>query len=45
MLWLPDIEGEIDVDGELINVDTPISDTLDNFDFGFIGEIYARHGP
>ncbi|AQA18444.1 hypothetical protein BST95_09550 [Halioglobus japonicus] len=45
MLWLPDIEGEIDVDGELINVDTPISDTLHNLDFGFIGEIYARHGP
>jgi hypothetical protein len=45
MLWLPDISGEIDVDGKVVDVDVPISETLDSLDMGFIGEAYARWGP
>ena len=44
MVWLPDINGEIDVDGERIDVDIPISDILDNLDAGFIGELYLERG-
>jgi len=44
MVWLPDIQGEVDVDGDRIDVDVPIGDILDNLDAGFIGELYVERG-
>jgi hypothetical protein len=42
MVWAPDISGEIDVDGQVIEVDTPFSDILDSLSFGYMAEFYAR---
>ena len=44
MVWLPDIKGEVDIDGERTDIDIPISDILDNLDAGFIGELYLARG-
>ena len=42
MVWAPDIRGEIDVDGQVIEVDTPFSDILDSLSFGYMAEFYAH---
>lgn len=44
MVWLPDIKGKIDTDGDRTDIDIPISDILDNLSTGFIGELYVGKG-
>jgi hypothetical protein len=45
MVWLPDIKGKVDTDGDRTDIDIPISDILDNLATGFIGELYVYRGP
>lgn len=42
MVWAPDIRGEIDVGGQVIEVDAPFSDILDSLSFGYMAEFYAH---
>ncbi len=42
MVWATDINGEIDVDGNVIDVDIPFSDITDSLTFGYMTEFYAQ---
>ena len=44
MLWAPDISGEIDVDGQVTDIEIPFGDILDKLSMGFIGEFYLEKG-
>ena len=44
MVWATDINGEINVDGNLIEVDIPFSDITDSLTFGYMAEFYAHKG-
>ncbi len=44
MIWAPDISGEIDVDGQVTDIEIPFGDILDKLSMGFIGEFYLEKG-
>ena len=44
MIWAPDINGKIDVDDNVIDVNIPFSDIADSLTMGFLGEFYAQKG-
>ena len=44
MIWAPSINGEIETDGEKIDIEVPFSDIFDSLNFGLIGELYAQKG-
>ncbi|MEM1114730.1 MAG: hypothetical protein AAGI11_22645 [Pseudomonadota bacterium] len=44
MIWAPDIEGEVTVDGISNGIEIGFSDILENLEFGFIGELWLKKG-
>lgn len=44
MIWAPSINGEIDTEGERVDIEVPFSNIVENLHFGMIGELYAQKG-
>ncbi|WP_019029250.1 hypothetical protein [Colwellia piezophila] len=44
MIWAPSINGSIDSEGEILDIEIPFSDIFKNLNFGVIGELYAQKG-